>query len=207
MYPYPFAQSVSPAVRTHLDAQTAFMNDISKSFFNSFQQMVSLNIQLAQTMLEETTLAGQKVLSADHQGELLSAAAARTQPAADKLRAYQQHISRLAADAQVDLARVAEQHVQNTTRTARALADEVARTASEETERGLRSQQEALRQFSDPFERDGSAAALQSEGERAVQAAQHSSSSPAMSSSPAASSSSSLSSSGTQQPQRTTATH
>lgn len=173
---YPFAQSVTPAVRTHLDAQTAFMNDISKSFFNSFQQMVSLNIQLAQTMLEETTLASQKVLTADHQGELLSAAAARTQPATDKLRAYQQHVSRLAADTQVELARVAEQHVQNTSRTARALADEVARTASEETERGLRNQREALRQFSDPFERDGEGKAMQSEGERAVQAALQSSS-------------------------------
>lgn len=189
---YPFAQSVSPAVRTHLDAQTAFMNDVSKSVFNSFQQMVALNIQLAQTMLEETTLASQKVLTADHQGELLSAAAARTQPATDKLRAYQQHLSRLAADAQVELARVAEQHVQNTSRTARALADEVARNASEETERGLRNQREALRQFSDPFERDGDGKAMQSEGERAVQAALHSSST----------------SSGTQQqhqqPQRTT---
>lgn len=203
MYPYPFAQSVTPAVRTHLDAQTAFMNDISKSFFNSFQQMVTLNIQLAQTMVEETTLASQKVLSADHQSELLSAAAARTQPATEKLRAYQHHLSRLAADAQVDLARVAEQHVQNTTRTARALADEVARTASEETERGLRNQQEALRQFSDPFERDGGTRALQSEGERAVQAAQHSSST----SSPSASSSASPSSAGTPQPQRTTAAH
>lgn len=203
MYPYPFAQSVTPAVRTHLDAQTAFMNDISKSFFNSFQQMVALNIQLAQTMVEETTLAGQKVLSADHQSELLSAAAARTQPATEKLRAYQQYISRLAADAQADLARVAEQHVPNTTRTARALADEVARTAGEETERGLRNRQEALRQFGDPFERDGGTGALRSEGERAVQAAQHSSST----SSPSASSSASPSSAGTPQPQRTTAAH
>ena len=39
MYPYPFPPSVTPAVRTHLDAQAAFMNDMSKSFFKSFQQM------------------------------------------------------------------------------------------------------------------------------------------------------------------------
>lgn len=156
---YPFPQTIAPAVRTHIDAQTAFMNDMSKSLFSSFQQMCDLNIRLVQTMLEETTLAGKQVLSADRQSELLSAATSRTQPAADKLRAYQQHIARLAADAQVELARVTEQHVQNTTRTARALADEVARDASEQTERGLRAQQETVRQFSDPFMRPGDSGA------------------------------------------------
>jgi phasin family protein len=156
---YPFPQTIAPAVRTHIDAQTAFLNDMSKSIFSSFQQMCDLNIQLVQTMLEETTLASKHVLSTDRQSELLSAATARTQPATEKLRAYQQHIARLAADSQVDLARVTEQHVQNTTRTARALADEVARDATEQTERGLRAQQETARQFSDPFIRSGNGAA------------------------------------------------
>lgn len=148
---YPFSQSVTPAVRTHLDAQTAFMNDMSKSLFQSFQQMCNLNIQLVQTMLEETTLASQQILTADRQTEVLSAAASRAQPATEKLRAYQQHISRLAADAQVELARVTEQHVQKTTQTARQLADDVARNASEETQRGLRQGQDTLQRFVDPF--------------------------------------------------------
>lgn len=152
---YLFSQSVNPAVRTHLDAQTAFLNDMSKSLFQSFQRMFDLNIQLAQTMLEETTIAGQQLLTAERQSELLSAAASRAQPTSEKLRAYQQHISRLAADAQVELARVTEQHVQNTSRTARALADEVARTATEETERGLRKQQETVQRFVDPFASSG----------------------------------------------------
>jgi phasin family protein len=149
---YPFAQSVTPAVRTHMDAQVSFVNDLSKSIFRSFQQMCDLNIQLAQTLLEETTLASQQVISHQRPSEALSAASVRAQPAAEKLRAYQQHISRVAADAQVELARVTEQHVQETTRTAKALADEVQRAASEETERGMRTQQETMRQFSDPFQ-------------------------------------------------------
>ena len=156
---YPFPQTIAPALRTHIDAQTAFLNDMSKSMFSSFQQMCDLNIQLVQTMLEETTLASKQMLSTDRQSELLSAATSRTHPATEKLRAYQQHIARLAADAQVDMARVTEQHVQNTTRTARALADEVARDATEQTERGLRAQQETVRQFSDPFIRPGNGAA------------------------------------------------
>jgi len=165
---YPFPQSVTPAVRTHLDAQTAFVNDMSKSLFRSFQQMCELNIQLA-----ETTLASQHVLNVDRQSELLGAASARAQPATEKLRAYQQHVSRLATDAQVELARVAEQHVQATTRTARAVVDEVARTSAEETERGIRSQQEALRTMTDPFTRADGAGNARADG--AAQPAQQTS--------------------------------
>jgi hypothetical protein len=103
------------------------------------------------------------MLTAGRQTEVMSAATSRAQPISDKLRAYQQHISRVAADAQVDIARVAEQHIQNTSRTARTLADEVARTATEETERGLRTQQETVRRFADPFARSGDGAASQSQ--------------------------------------------
>ncbi len=148
---YPFSKSVTPAVRSHLDAQVAFFNDIQKSFSRSFQNLVELNVQLGQTMLEESTIAGQQLLTSDRATDAFSATASRAQPASDKLRAYQQHISRVAADAQVELARVTEQHVQNTSRTARALADEVARTATEETERNIQKQQETVKNFRDPF--------------------------------------------------------
>lgn len=167
---YPFPQSVTPAVRTHMEAQTAFVNEMSTSLFRSFQQMCELNIQLAQTMLEETTLASQHVLSVDRQSELIGAASARAQPATEKLRAYQQHIARLASDAQVELARVTEQHVQNTTRTARAVVDDLARRSAEEAERGIRSQQEALRTMTDPFARPDGAIHARANG--AAQAAQ-----------------------------------
>lgn len=163
---FPFSQSVTPAVRSHLEAQMAFMNDMSKSLFRSFQQLCDLNIQLTQTMLEESAQASNSMLTAERQTDMISAAAARAQPATEKLRAYQQHISRVAADAQVELSRVAEQHVQETTRTARALADEVSRVASEETDRSMRSQQETMRKFTDPF-RTGDGQMRGNGGERA----------------------------------------
>jgi phasin family protein len=160
---YPFPHAVTPAAKTHIDAQADYLNDMSKAMFESFQQMCQLNIQLFQTMLEEGTMAGKQLMKADQQSEILSAATSRAQPATDKLRAYQQHMARLAADSQVELARVTEQHAQTTARTARALADEVARTASEQTERGLQAQQENVRRFADPFSRSGEAGAAQSQ--------------------------------------------
>lgn len=152
---FPFSHSVTPAVRTHLNAQTAFLNDMSKSLSRSFQELCPLNIQLGQTLLEEGTIVSQQLLTTDSPNEVISVSAARAQPASEKLRAYQQHVSRIAADSQVEFARVAEQHVQETSRTARGLADEVARTASEEKERSVRHQEESLKSFRDPFENDG----------------------------------------------------
>lgn len=150
-----FSQSVTPAVRSHLNAQAAFLNDISKSFSRSFQDLFQLNIQLGQTLLEEGTIVGHQLLTTDRPSDLISVSASRAQPAAEKLRAYQQHISRVAADSQVDFAQVTEQHVQETSRTARALADQVARTAAEETNRNVRIQEETLKNFRDPFEQAG----------------------------------------------------
>ena len=80
---YPFSQSVTPAARTHLEAQLSFFNDMSKSLFRTVQQYSDLNIQLAQTMLEESTMSGQKFITANRPTEAMAAAAAHAQPTAE----------------------------------------------------------------------------------------------------------------------------
>ncbi|MGZ5182771.1 MAG: TIGR01841 family phasin [Ramlibacter sp.] len=165
-YPmYPFPQSVNPAVRSHLDAQVAFLNDLTKSMTRSVQDIFQLNMQLGQTLMEETALISQRLLTTERPNDALAAATARAQPATDKLRAYQQHLSGIAASAQVELARVTERHVQETARTARALSDEVTRVASEETDRNMRQQEETLKNFRDPFKQEDTRA-----GKSAMQA-------------------------------------
>jgi phasin family protein len=149
---FPLFQSMTPAVKNHLQAQLSFFNDMSKSLFNSAQQWSAINIQLAQTMMEESTSVAQKIITAERLMDVFSVTASHAQPAADKLRAYQQHLSRLTADTQVELAGVAEAHVPETSRTAKALAEEVAHKASEETEKSMRDQQDMMKQFSDPFQ-------------------------------------------------------
>ena len=149
---YPFSPSVTPAIRSHLDAQTSFLNEMSRSLSRSWQHMCELNMQLGQTMFEEGNIASQKLLTTESPADVLGAAASRAQPATDKLRAYQQHVSRVVADAQVDLARVTEERVQETSRTARDLAEQVVRAADEEMERNKRNQQQTMKEFRDPFE-------------------------------------------------------
>jgi phasin family protein len=147
-----FSQSVRPAAKAHLDAQLAFFNDLSRSWFRSFQQLVDLNLQLGQTLIEESTTASHEILTSQRQSDMIGAAASRAQPTAEKMRSYQQHLSRLAADTQVEMAKVTEDHVAETTRTARTLADEVVRNATEETEKSMRNQQDNMKKFRDPFE-------------------------------------------------------
>lgn len=152
---FPFPQSVNPSVRSHLDAQLAFFNELSQTMSRSFQQAIQLNMQLGQTMLEEATHVGQRMLTIERPTDAVSTAAMRAQPATDKLRAYQQQLSQLAASAQVDLTRVTEKHVQETSRTARALAEDVTRAAVDETNKSMRQQEETMKNVRDPFKQDG----------------------------------------------------
>ena len=151
---FPYSKSVNPAVRTHLDSQVAYFNDLSNMMSQSFQQVCQANMQLGQTMLEEVMNAGQRMFTAGNGPEAFGVAASSAQPASDKLRAYQQHISQLAADAQVELARVTEEHAPKTSQSAQALVQEVRRVAVEETDRHLRQQEERLQNFRDPFQRE-----------------------------------------------------
>ncbi|MGF6183782.1 phasin family protein [Massilia sp. UYP32] len=148
---YPFPQSVNPALRSHIEARTAFMNELSQTVLRSFQQLFQLNMQLGQTLLEEATGAAQRMLSADRPADALSAAASHAQPATDKLRSYQQQLSPVAAATQVDLSRASGQHVQETSRTARTLADEVTRMSAGEADKGLRQQEETVKNSRDAF--------------------------------------------------------
>src|SRR5690242_10186426 len=130
---YPFPQSVNPSLRSHIDAQIAFFNELSQAMSRSFQQVGQLNMQLTQTLFEQATNAGQRLLTSERTIEAMSDAASRALPVSEMLRAYQQHLSKIASATQVDLTQVTERHVQETSRTARALADDVARAAVEET--------------------------------------------------------------------------
>ena len=149
---YPYSRSVSPAAKSHLEAQLSFFNGISKSLFQSVQQVSDLHVQLAQSLLEEASIATHNLITVDRPEDAFRVAAASGQPATEQLRVYQQQLSRVAADAQVQFASVAEQHVSETSRTAKALAEEVARTASEETEKNLRKQQETMQRIAEPFQ-------------------------------------------------------
>ncbi|MBB3120744.1 phasin family protein [Pseudoduganella violacea] len=135
-----------------MNEQVAFFNDMSKTLMQSAQECQSIGLQMAQSMLEESAEVGRNMFCAQKPADLFSMTAARIEPFSDKLCSYNQEISRVAADGQVRLVRVVEQHSAGTARAAKALADEVARIASEETGKALRKQQDALSRIADPID-------------------------------------------------------
>lgn len=149
---FSFNHTVTPAAKHHMEAQISYFNDMSRSLFRTVQQYSDLNLQLAQTILEEATLTGQELLTSERPVDAFTVTLSHAQPTADKLRAYQQHLSRIAANTHVDLAKVAEEHVSETSRTAKELSEEVTRLATEETEKTVRSQQDAMRRMAATFD-------------------------------------------------------
>ena len=146
-----FSQADSPAARAHLDSQFSMLADLSKQVFNAMQRINELNIQVTQTIMEETLANTKQVLAANGPTEALSVIAGQAQPNAEKLRAYQQRLTDIAAGTQLNLAKTAEVHVPQTARTAQDLAGEVARRASEDTEKVTQRQKAAMEKLTTPL--------------------------------------------------------
>lgn len=143
----------TPAAKSHMQAQLSLFTDISKKLFNSAQKINELNIQVAQTIMEDSVKSSHELLAAEDPAEFISIAASQAQPSAEKVRAYQQHLTNIAAGTQVELAKAAEEHIPETTRTAAALAEDVARRASEETEKATQRQKAAIEKLTNPINR------------------------------------------------------
>ena len=147
--------SLSPALKSHLEAQLNFATELSRKLFDTAQQMSELHLRLAQDLLQEWGRASQQLLCARDTGEFMSLAAAQLQPGSDKLRQYQQQLGNLVANANVEMNRAAETHIPEASRTAAAFADEVVRKTAEETEKATQRQRELIEKMHAGDHRDG----------------------------------------------------
>ncbi|SNS65102.1 phasin family protein [Noviherbaspirillum humi] len=150
-----FQSFSSPAVNAQIEAQFAFYADVSKKMFESMQKLNELNIQVGQTLMEETLSSTRQVMQAEDRIEALSIAAGQAQPTAEKVRAYNQHVQAILAEAQVGIAKTAETHTPNATRTAEAVVREVAQKASDQTAKVTQRQKEALDKLTTPIRGTG----------------------------------------------------
>lgn len=148
---FSFSQSLTPAVQDHVRTQFSFVGDMSQKLFDTAQRINELNVQVAKTLMEESFQTTQQVITAQDPLEALSIITGQAQPNAEKIRAYQQHLTHIAAGTQVELVRTAESRVPEATRTATALAEEVTRRASEQTQQAAERQRAAMDKLSNPI--------------------------------------------------------
>jgi len=152
---YSFNQpSISPAVKSQLDAQFAFFSDLSKKMFEGVQKINELNVQVANTVLEESLSSTRQLLLSAGSNEAISIVAGQTQPAAEKIRAYRQHVSNILVETQASVAQTFESHMPKTARAAEAVVKEVAQKASEETAKVTQRQQEAMAKLTTPIKQN-----------------------------------------------------
>ncbi|MGK5058836.1 phasin family protein [Janthinobacterium sp. LB2P49] len=147
--------SLSPALKSHLEAQCNFATELSHKLFDTAQQLSELHLRLAQDLLQECSSASQQLLCARDTGEFMSLAAAQLQPNSNKLQQYRQQLGKLVANANVEMNRTAENHLPEASRTAVAFADEVMRKTAEETEKATQRQREMIEKMHATGQRDG----------------------------------------------------
>jgi phasin family protein len=143
--------SISPAVKSQIDAQFDFFSDLSRKMFDGVRKMNELNVQVATTVFEESLASTRQLLSSADRNEALSIVAGQAQPNAEKIRAYQQHVNNILAETQASAAQTLESHIPKTVRATEAVVNEVAQRASEETAKTTQRQQDAMSKLTTPI--------------------------------------------------------
>lgn len=174
MFNFSLNQKDSPAANAYIQSQMSMYSDLTRQFFNAAQKVNELNIQVTQTLMDEAISNTQQVLTAKDPTEVLSVIAGQAQPNAEKVRAYQQHLTDIAANTQVDLIKSAESHIPEASRTAQDMAKEVQRKAAEETEQVTQRQRSAMEKLTSPIAaRQGQDTATKGTGAQQKGAATH----------------------------------
>lgn len=144
-------QSTSPAVQAHVAAQFSLFSDLNQQLFRTAQQVADLNVHFVQGLVDQSLQTTQSLLASRDPYEALSIASSHAQPIAEQVRQYQQQFASVAANAQVDLTNAAQAKVPETSRTASAVAEELTRRASEETQKSVQRQQDAIDKMAKTF--------------------------------------------------------
>ena len=160
------SQSVSPALKQHMEAQLSFFTELSRKMLDSTQKIMELHLNLAQELIEESNRSSHQLMQAKDASEFASLITSQIQPTTEKLRNFQQHLSSLVAGTHMELTKTAETHMPEATRTAAAVADEMARHASEETEKASQRQHALMENMSTAAQKGADGAAHGQQGKQ-----------------------------------------
>lgn len=122
-------EQFSTATKANFEAQVALMTTLVNKTFESVEKLTDLNMNLAKTSLEESTLAAKQLFSAKDAQEFFSLSAAQGQPNAEKALSYGRHVVNIATSAQAEFTKAAEAQIAENSRKVVALVDEVTKNA------------------------------------------------------------------------------
>jgi phasin family protein len=120
----------NPALRSHIESQVDFMNEFSQKSLDTLRQISDINLKLARQTAEGAIYASRELVNSSNPVQFGQILMKQLQAAAERLRAYQQHLLSVLAGAQTDFTQAAEARMPEASRRATAAADEIVRKAS-----------------------------------------------------------------------------
>ncbi|RJG08231.1 phasin family protein [Massilia cavernae] len=121
----------NPALKSHVDTQLSFFNELAQRSLDSARKLGELNLQLGRQLLETTLDAGRQLAACTDPFQAGAIPMRLAEPVARHLRGYQQALVGVVAGAQAELTHAAETHIPEAGRSAQALADDFARRSAE----------------------------------------------------------------------------
>ena len=122
-------EQFSAATKANFDAQLAAFASFTSKAFESVEKVIELNLTVAKTTFEESSVAAKQLVSAKDAQEFFTLSAAHAQPSADKAVAYARHFASITAGVQSEFTKAAEAHVADTSRKVVAFVEEVTKHA------------------------------------------------------------------------------
>lgn len=150
MFNFP-ESSLSQALKAQLNAQFSFFTQVSDKVLESAQKINELNAQIVKQMLDESLSTAQQLLESKDTQQNISVVGGQAQPAAEKIRAYQQRVQSILVETQAGIAKIVETNMPETARAAEAVVREVAQKANEDTAKATQRQKEVMEKMSVPI--------------------------------------------------------
>jgi phasin family protein len=134
---FSYQEQLSAATKSNLEAHIALMTALTSKTFDSVEQIIELNMNVAKATLEESAANVQQLLAAKDPQEFFSLSAAQAQPTAEKAITYGRHLAGIASSTQAEFTKAAEAQVAETSRKVIALVEEVSKSAPAGTENAV----------------------------------------------------------------------
>ncbi|WP_181373130.1 phasin family protein [Massilia glaciei] len=126
----------SRAMRSQMESQMNFMNELTATSVDSLRKLSELNMHWAQQFVEGALNTSRQLLACSDHYQVGSTMMGQIQPTTERIRHYQEQLMNVIAGAQLDLTRAAEAHMPEAGRgAAAALAGALLRPAAAATER------------------------------------------------------------------------
>ena len=122
-------EALTTAARTQLDTQLQLATSIAGSLIDGMEKVAGLNLQAAKASFNASIGNAQHLFAAKDPQEFFSLSAHQAQPHAEIALTYGRHLASIASGTQLELARVAEDQVNQSSRHMVNLLDEFGRLA------------------------------------------------------------------------------